>query len=204
MKRIHKGMLFSFEGVDGVGKTTQVAMVREWLTGAGHHVKVVREPGGTPLGEALREVVLHLPGGPASPLAEFLVFAAARAELVACEIRPQLEAGGIVLADRYWDSSVAYQVFGRGLERALVEQINRAAVEDCIPTGTIWLDGTVGETVPGDGIESRDAAYFRRVLAGFGDIARRHPERVVRVDARRPPEAVFAEIQSRIAQWLNR
>lgn len=195
-----RGRLFSFEGVDGVGKTTQVARMAAWLCDQGYPVTVVREPGGTPVGEHLRAAVLA--EGCTSAMAEFLVFAAARAELVDRVVRPRLHAGAVVLADRFVDSSVAYQGFGRGVDRDLLDRINAAVVGDCWPDGTIWLDGVVHSAAPTDALERRDAAYFTRVATGFQTLAHQDPDRIHRVDACQSLAAVSAAIQAVLAAWL--
>ncbi|MBA3476586.1 MAG: dTMP kinase, partial [Actinobacteria bacterium] len=127
-------MFVSFEGLDGAGKTTQVARLRAWLEADGREVVTAREPGGTALGEQLRALVLH--GGEMTPWAEALLYAAARAELVAEVIEPALARSADVLLDRYLDSSVAYQGIGRGLGLHRVLELNLLAVNGCVPDRT--------------------------------------------------------------------
>ena len=133
-----RGLLISFEGGDGVGKSTQLNLLAEWLRAAGHQVVTTREPGGTPLGIKLRDAVMH--GDHVSPHAEALLYAADRAHHVATVIRPALEAGAVVLTDRYLDSSVAYQGNGRDLGADEVERLNLWAVEGLLPDLTVLLD----------------------------------------------------------------
>lgn len=198
-----RGKLFSFEGLDGVGKSTQIALVRAWLEATGRDVEVVREPGGTPVGEGVRRLVLHeaqIEDG----RAEFLLFAAARAELVTTRIRPALARGAVVLADRYVDSSDAYQGWGREIDRAFVLAVNRTVADDAWPDGTIWLDGPA--RAPGvlkDHMEARNPAFFDRVRAGFAAMCAREPSRARRVDGSRPREEVFHDIRDLIEQWLG-
>lgn len=198
-----RGKLFSFEGLDGVGKTTQIALVRAWLESTGRDVEVVHEPGGTPVGEGVRRLVLHeaeIEDG----RAELLLFAAARAELVTTRIRPALARGAVVLADRYVDSSDAYQGWGRGIDRAFVLAVNRAVAEGAWPDGTVWLDGPVHAGAKlRDNMEVRNQAFFDRARAGFAALCAREPSRARRIDASRSPGEVFQEIRDLIQQWLG-
>ncbi|MCL8208370.1 MAG: dTMP kinase [Actinomycetia bacterium] len=196
------GRLFVFEGPERVGKTTQVRAVARWLTEAGVSVTVVREPGGTPLGEHLRTLLLD---GQVAPLpeTEALLFAAARAELVGRVVRPALAAGHVVLADRFTLSSLAYQVYGRGLPRELVEAANRLATGDLQPDLTVVLLGE-GFGRPGDDrLEREDRAFHERVRVGYAQLAERMPAaRVVNADL--PVEMVTARIRALIEPYLVR
>ena len=167
-----RGRFISLEGVDGSGKSTQASMLADALRDREHEVVAVREPGGTPLGEAIREVVL----GPdaMSPWAEALLFAAARAQLVADVIRPALEGGKWVVADRFLDSSLAYQGTARGLGIERVAQVNAPAIEDCMPDLTIIIDiapGSAADRRAGRGsvdrIEDEGEALQEAVAAGY-------------------------------------
>jgi len=180
------GRFISLEGVDGSGKSTQASMLAHALGDRGHEVVAVREPGGTPLGEAIRDVVL----GPdaMSPWAEALLFAAARAQLVADVIRPALEAGKWVVADRFLDSSLAYQGTARGLGIERVAQVNAPAIEDCMPDLTIIIDiapGSAADRRAGRGsvdrIEDEGEALQEAVAAGYREVARLFPERIALV-----------------------
>ena len=180
------GRFISLEGVDGSGKSTQASMLADALRDRGHEVVAVREPGGTPLGEAIRDVVL----GPdaMSPWAEALLFAAARAQLVADVIRPALEGGQWVVADRFLDSSLAYQGTARGLGIELVAQVNAPAIEDCMPDLTIIIDidpASAADRRAGRGsvdrIEDEGEALQEAVAAGYREVARLFPERIALV-----------------------
>ncbi|MFZ4754530.1 MAG: dTMP kinase [Miltoncostaeaceae bacterium] len=180
------GRFISLEGVDGSGKSTQASMLADALGDRGHEVVAVREPGGTPLGEAIRDVVL----GPdaMSPWAEALLFAAARAQLVADVIRPALEGGKWVVADRFLDSSLAYQGTARGLGIERVAQVNAPAIEDCMPDLTIIIDiapGSAADRRAGRGsvdrIEDEGEALQEAVAAGYREVARLFPERIALV-----------------------
>jgi len=196
-------MFVSFEGLDGSGKSTQVERLREALAAAGHEVVTVREPGGTPLGEQLRELVLH--GDEMSPWAEALLYAAARAELVAEVIRPALERGADVLVDRYLDSSVAYQGVGRGLGLDEVLELNLQAVGGLLPERTFVLAVDPARSLARvggrrDRIERADSVFHERVAGAYAELAARFPERIVVLDGSLGP----AELAERIRGELSR
>ncbi len=198
-----RGRLFSFEGIDGVGKTTQVARVKDWLEQEGYRVQVVREPGGTPWGEAIRDVLLHRASS-RDATAEFLLFAAARAELVRAVICPWLDQGGVVLADRYIDSSEAYQGWGGGGDLRLIRLVNDALTEKARPMGTLWLDGVSrGDRSTQDNLESRGKEFFDRVLEGYGVLWQSQPQRIRRIDSNRDQEEVFQSIRVAVDEWLR-
>ena len=194
-------MLVSFEGLDGSGKTTQVERLRAALEAEGREVVTAREPGGTALGEQIRELVLH--GGEMTPWAEALLYAAARAELVAEVIEPALARGADVLLDRYLDSSVVYQGIGRGLGRDAVLQLNLLAVGGLVPDRTFVLAvdagcslGRVGDRP--DRIEREDAGFHQRVAAGYEELAALFPARVVVLDGSLDPDALAERIQGEL------
>jgi dTMP kinase len=195
--------LFSFEGLDGVGKTTQIALVKAWLADEGYDVLVVREPGGTPWGEMIRQMVLRQAQSH-DATAEFLLFASARAELVRTGIRPWLDQGGIVLADRYVDSSEAYQGWGGGASCDLIRQVNQAITEGASPRGTLWLDGP-RRLNPGDedNLESRGAPFFTKVEDGYRAIWDRDSARVCRIDAASEAATVFEAVRHAIRSWMK-
>ncbi len=193
-------MLITFEGGDGCGKTTQIGLLAASLRERGIPVTVTREPGGTPLGERLRRLLLE-PDGAVDPWAEALLFAASRAQLVAQVIRPALADGQVVLCDRFGDSTLAYQGYGLGLDLDLLRSLNRMAAGGLVPDLTILLDLPPAEAGArrgggpgGDRIAARDAAFHERVRQGYLDLARAEPERVAVFDARRPVEEVAADV----------
>ncbi|MBX5467098.1 MAG: dTMP kinase [Firmicutes bacterium] len=196
------GKLISFEGVDGVGKTTQVEWARRWLTALGMTVTVVQEPGSTPLGTAVRQLLLD--GPPiASARAEALLFAAARAELVETVVRPALARGEVVLADRFVDSTWAYQVYGRGLDAGWVEAVHRGFLEGVWPDGTIWLEGQPHRTLDQDRMEREPEPFRRRVEAGYAALMQAEPYRWVRIAADGSPAEVFSAVQAALRRWLS-
>ena len=202
-----RGRFISLEGVDGSGKSTQASMLADALRDREHEVVAVREPGGTPLGEAIREVVL----GPdaMSPWAEALLFAAARAQLVADVIRPALEGGKWVVADRFLDSSLAYQGTARGLGIERVVQVNAPAIEDCMPDLTIIIDiapGSAADRRAGRGsvdrIEDEGEALQEAVAAGYREVARLFPERIALVSGAGSLDEVHARVLAAVIGGL--
>ena len=194
-------MFVSFEGLDGCGKTTQARLLAEALTGEGVDVVLTREPGGTPLGEQVRELVLH--GDHVAPWAEVALYAASRAQHVVQVIRPALQRGATVVCDRYLDTSVAYQGAGRGLGVDFVLDLNLRVVEGLLPDVTVLVEidpetalARVGEKR--DRIERADAAFWPLVVEAYRDLAARFPERYVVVDGRLPVEELAEEIRDRV------
>ena len=178
-------MFVSFEGLDGSGKSTQAELLRSRLEAEGENVLATREPGGTELGEAIRELVLH--GGTVEPWAEALLYAAARAQLVAEVVRPALERGSTVLCDRYVDSSVAYQGVARGLGLQRVLDLNLAAVDGLMPDRTVLLLIDADEVekrldADRDRLERESDRFHSCVDAGYRELASRFPERIVALD----------------------
>ena len=190
-------MFVSFEGLDGSGKSTQSELLRARLEADGKSVLTTREPGGTELGEQIRNLVLH--GDHVEPWAEALLYAAARAQHVEQVIRPALERGEWVVCDRYVDSSVAYQGVGRGLGLDRVLELNLAAVGGLVPDRTFLLlldaadvAGRVGDQH--DRLEREDEEFHRRVDAGYRELAERFPQRIVVLDGTRPQEEIAEEV----------
>ncbi|WP_068873284.1 dTMP kinase, partial [Xanthomonas translucens] len=192
----------SLEGGEGAGKTTAINAIRDWLQAQGHEVVLTREPGGTPLAERIRELLLNNAPAlqPAEPLAaetELLLVFAARAQHVREVIRPALQRGAYVVSDRFTDSSYAYQGEGRGLDRAWIADLERRAV-GLQPGLTLLLDldvqigraRTSGRDLWPDRIESEQDDFFQRVRAGFRQRAAQDPQRFRTIDASQPPQAV--------------
>lgn len=202
------GKFITFEGGEGAGKSTQLTRLAERLRAAGAGVLSLREPGGTPFGEKMRDVLKH-PGSAIRPAAEALLFASCRAQLVADVIAPALAAGQVVLCDRFIDSTVAYQAGGRGLDRALIEAANRLACGAVRPDLTILLDldpsrglGRASERDQGqpDRFEVLGADFHRKVRDLYHALAREEPARFFVVDAARPPATVEEEIWHEVAR----
>lgn len=198
------GRFLVLEGIDGSGKTTQLEALRRWLPEsgllpAGASLLITREPGGTPLGQALRQLLLHPPEAAAPcSTAELLLYAADRAQHVERHIRPALEAGYWVLSDRYSGSTAAYQGDGRGLSLELITQLEAIATAGLQPDLTLWLDLPLAEAIrrrgdrAADRIEAAGEAFLERVAAGFARLAAARGWS--RLDAGQPPEAVTAAL----------
>jgi dTMP kinase len=194
-------MFVTFEGLDGCGKTTQAQLLAESLAEGGVDVVSTREPGGTPLGEQIRDLVLH--GDHIAPWAETALYLAARAHHVDQVIRPALAAGATVVCDRYLDTSVAYQGGGRELGVDTVLELNLMAVGGLVPDRTFLVEidvETALERVGGkrDRIEQAEADFWPRVVDAYRELAARYPERYVVVDGRRLPEDIAEEIRERL------
>ena len=200
------GLFISFEGIDGVGKSTQADLLEAWLTEQNKEVIRTLEPGGTDVGIEIRKILLHHKGDLA-PRAEAALFAADRAHHVASKIRPALEQGKIVITDRYFDSSVAYQGAGRDLSRTEVRDLSLWAVGGLLPNLTVLLDLPAGEararrnssgTEP-DRLEKEKTEFFETVRSAYLDLAKAEPNRFLVVDASVSVEAMQAVIRERVA-----
>jgi dTMP kinase len=203
-----EGVFVTLEGGDGAGKTTQIEALARLIVDAGQRIVTCREPGGTAVGERLREALFADPDHPPSPATELLIFAAARAQLVAEVIRPALEAGHVVLCDRYADSTVAYQHHGRGLDVEAVRAANEVATGGLAPDLTVLLDldpleGLRREGRTDDYMEREDIAFHRRVRLGYLELAAAEPERWLVLDATRPAMQVTHAAHARIRALLG-
>ncbi len=211
-----RALFITFEGTEGGGKSTQIKLLAERLSSLGHTVRALREPGGTPLGEEIRHLLKHHPTGHGMmPEAELLLMNGSRAQLVREVIRPALAAGEIVLCDRFSDSTVAYQGYGRGLDLKLVESVIAFAVGETRPDLTLLLHVplSVSETrrlsrqkdqpASTDRFERNDRAFFERVERGFQSIAAVEPERIRVIDACREIETIAANIWAHVAPLLG-
>jgi len=191
-----KGLFITFEGTEGSGKSTQISLLAERLRSLGHHVRMLREPGGTPIGEEIRHTLKHsLQNHAMTPEAELLLMNASRAQLVREVIRPALARGEIVLSDRFYDSTTAYQGYGRQLDLRMVKNIIDVAVGDTRPDLTLlfMVSPAVSEerrlarqsTMPfvRDRLEEAGRSFFERVASGYQAIAGSEPERVRIIDA---------------------
>jgi dTMP kinase len=207
-----RGRLITVEGVEGAGKSTQVETLRASLVARGVSVLATAEPDGTPLGASLRRVLGEVDR--VTPLTEALLFAASRAEHVQRVIRPALAAGQVVLCDRYVDSTVAYQGYGRGISLETIAQLNRVATEGCLPDLTLVLDLDVAEGLRRvrarrgalaacDPFERLAIEFHERVRKGYWAIRDREPERVTVVDADRAPAVVAADLARIVVQRLG-
>jgi dTMP kinase len=216
------GKLIVFEGGEGSGKSTQLRLLEQYLgqstrwhwlrqTGVVDGLVTTREPGGTPLGISLRQLLLNqLEDVTLGSQAELLLYAADRAQHVQQLIQPALSAGYWVLCDRFIDSTVAYQGYGRGLDLALIEQLNQIATGGLTPDLTLWLEldaatGLVRSHRRGavDRMEQADLAFHQRVYQGFKALAQQYPQRIVAIPAAGSVEAVSQTIQTVVEQHLQ-
>lgn len=211
------GRFLVLEGIDGCGKTTQLKQLSQWLPvsglmPAGATLHLTREPGGTPLGQALRELLLHPPQASApSPTAELLLYAADRAQHVEQLIRPALDRGDWVLSDRFSGSTLAYQGDGRGLDASTIRDLERIATAGVTPDLTLWLDLPIAEslrrrqTQTADRIEAEGTAFLARVAEGFRSLAAERGWAAVAAD-RTPDQvqqAIRAQVEAKAAQgWI--
>lgn len=202
------GGFITVEGVEGVGKTTQLRLLAEWLRARGHRVRETAEPDGTRLGEGLRALFTTTPSP--EPLAEALLFVAARRQHVAEVIRPALAAGEIVLSDRFADATLAYQGYGRGVPLATIEALNQLATEGLRPDLTLLLDLDVAAGLARlggralDPFEALGLDFHERVRKGYLELAAREPDRFVVIDAARRPEEIQAMIREAVERLLAR
>jgi len=211
------GLFITFEGTEGCGKSTQIRRLADRLRSLGRTVRELREPGGTPIGEEIRHTLKHSHDNAAmTPEAELLLMNASRAQIVREVIRPALAAGEIVVCDRFYDSTVAYQGYGRQLDLNMVRAIIDVAVGDTRPDLTLLLaipqavseqrqrSRQSQETAVRDRFEEADRAFFGRVVKGYEAIAAAEPERVQTIDAAGSVEAVAAAVWNRIQALLRR
>jgi dTMP kinase len=212
-----RGVFITFEGTEGCGKSTQVSLLAERLRGMGCFVRTLREPGGTPIGEEIRHTLKHSHQNQAmTPEAELLLMNASRAQLVREVIRPALAAGEIVLCDRFYDSTLAYQGYGRGMDPGTVRQVVEFAVGATRPDLTLLLQVSpeVSEgrrlmrqpnlplNLQRDRFEESDRAFFERVALGYQALAQSEPNRIRVIDANGSVDDVRGQIWSRIQHLL--
>jgi dTMP kinase len=203
------GLWITLEGGDGSGKTTQAELLESWLATSGHTVLRTREPGGSEVGQLIRDIVLHHRGDIA-PRAEALLYAADRAHHVATVVRPALDRGEIVLQDRYLDSSVAYQGAGRVLDSAEIRDLSLWATDGALPDLTLLLDlepavarvRLDSADKPFDRLEAEKLDFHTRVREAFLALARAEPERFLVVDASAPPARIAELIRARVTSLL--
>jgi len=201
------GFFVTFEGIDGCGKTTQLNMSYRYLRSMGYNVVRLREPGSTPTAEKIRRLLLDR-NSRLADVTELLLYEAARAEITRTEIMPHLKAGRTVLCDRFYDSTTAYQGYGRGLDLRSVKRLHNLAVGDCRPNLTLVFDVTL-KVAAGrlgkerDRLESQPSTFHRRVRDGFLKIAVSEPGRVKVLDGTRSVEQVFAEVRKHLDRKLR-
>jgi dTMP kinase len=201
-------MFITFEGADGSGKSTAITFAKDYLMSLGYKVHATRNPGGTELGIRLREILLNY-DGEVEPLAEMLMFLADRAQHVSKEIKPLLEQGYIVLCDRYIDSTVAYQGYGRDLSIQQIETMNSIATQNLKPDLTLLFNISteiamqrIDSTRTKDRLESEMSEFHHKVALGYLEIARKEPERFTIIDANKALEKVQIQVKKAIEVFL--
>lgn len=204
-----RGLFISLEGSDGCGKSTQIALLRDYLEKRGFEVVLTREPGGCPISERIREVILSLDSRGMSDECEALLYAASRIEHVREVIEPALKCGKIVICDRFLDSSIAYQAYGRELGADFIRQINAPAIRRALPELTLLLEVSREESrrrmaqgAPLDRLEIEKEDFFARVQAGYDALAQAEPDRIRRIDASRGIDEVFESVRREVARVL--
>ena len=198
-----QGRFISFEGIDGAGKSSHLEQTVAWLRARGHEVVQTREPGGTPLAERLRELVLH---ESMDALTELLLVFAARRDHLRQQIEPALAAGRTVVCDRFTDASFAYQGGGQGADAAVLSQLEAWVQQGRQPDLTLWFDlppqvaaARRGAARAPDRFEREDAGFFERVRAGYARRAAAAPQRFVRIDAQQAADAVWVAVEAAVA-----
>lgn len=207
------GLFLSFEGGEAAGKSVQAARIAENLGSTGRDVLLTREPGGTPFAERIRDVLLHARDVDLTPEAQALLFSAARSQHTRDVIRPALAAGKVVVADRYFDSTLAYQGYGLGADLEGLRAMTRFAVGALVPQRTFLIDVPVAVTLARlatrsgtarwDRFHGDDRAFYERVRDGYLRLAAAEPGRFVVVDGDRPEETVAADIRRQVDQLLG-
>lgn len=204
------GLFITMEGPDGAGKTTQIDLLRDYLSGKGYDIIVCREPGGTPISEAVRQVILNKDFTEMGNMTELLLYAAARAQLMEEVIRPALLEGKIVICDRFVESSAVYQGIGRNMGIDLVYQVNQFAIGDTVPDLTIMIDlnAEIGisrkkKQAELDRMEREALDFHERVVDGYRQLSQLFPERIYKVDGSRTIEEIHQKIVAQVNKKLH-
>ena len=203
-----KSLFVTFEGIDGCGKSTQAMMAYQYLFSLNYKVKLLREPGSTVVAEKIRDILLNK-RLKMTDTTELFLYEAARAEITAKEIAPALQRGTIVLCDRFYDSTTAYQGFGRKLDTRMVKGLHKVAVGGVVPDLTMVFDVDLKTAFSRlgkkrDRLESQSRAFFERVRLGFLEIARKERRRVKVIDATVPIEEIFVHVKKYLLRKLDR
>jgi dTMP kinase len=202
-------MFITFEGIDLAGKTTQAQLLAKYLIDKGKKVITIREPGGTQVAEKIRHILLD-PQNDLPPFAELFLFEAARADLVNKVIKPSLAKGNVVICDRFWDSTIAYQAFGRRLPFEFVEQCNYFASEGLTPNLTFFIDIPLdvlyerAKLKAKDRMEQEESEFLQRVINGFRTIAQKFPDRFIIIDGSKTIEEIHKIVTNYVEQFLER
>lgn len=210
-------MFITLEGIEGSGKTTQVKAITRYLATAGFDCLTTREPGGTPIGSQIRSVLLNPDNGALAPTAEMLLYVADRVQHLETVIRPALAAGKVVVCDRYFDATLVYQGYARGLDRDMIYQLHQLACKGLMPDYTLLLDltpetglGRAWSRIQSDEAHARESrfetealAFHQRVRDGYLDLARKEPQRFAIIDAAGDAAAVSEKIEAALAAFIG-
>lgn len=208
-----KGYFITIEGTDGAGKTTQISLLEDYLKQRKIDFLLTREPGGTLISEKIREILLDISNQELCDSAEVLLYAASRAQHLQQKILPAVKEGKLVLCDRFVDSSIAYQAFGRGIDKEQVKAINQFATSGIEPDLTIYLDFPPQKGIlrkqkehlhEMDRMEQEKMEFHEKVYEGFQSLAQNYPQRIQKIDASKTIEEVQKEIQTQIEKLLER
>ncbi len=210
-ERSTSGLLITFEGIDFAGKTTQIELLIRALEDAGHQVLLVREPGGTLISEKIRRILLDPSCKEMCSQTELLLYSASRAQLVSEKVLPALEKGQVVICDRFYDSSTAYQGYGRGLNLDVVAKLNAFAAYGLVPDATFFLDlepeaASVRQKERGeaeDRLESASKEFFQRVRNGYLQVADDRTRTVIKMDAKSDPDVLHQRIWSEVKPLID-
>jgi dTMP kinase len=201
-KNMKRGMFITVEGTDGSGKSTQIEMMKDYINNKGIDVVLTREPGGTTISEKIRSIILDPENTKMADMTELLLYAASRAQLVDEIIRPAIEQGKTVIADRFIDSSYVYQGFGRGMGIEIIETVNKTAVDGILPNLTLFFDISPEIALERrtklsgpDRIEKEEMDFHMRVYKGYKKLASDNPQRIVTIDSNRGVEAIAADVR---------
>ena len=206
-----QGILITFEGVDGSGKSTQATMLFQRLVKEHYKALLVREPGGTSISEKIRDLLLDIRNEEMASETELLLYAASRAQLVREKVQPKLKKGVVVICDRYTDSTLAYQGYGRGLNRQFIQDLNTIVTQEITPTLTYIIDveidlaesRTTGSAGPGDRLENEHQAFKQRVREGYHAIAESEPSRVMMLSGNESIDDLHEQIWEVTVQQLE-
>jgi dTMP kinase len=210
-------MFITLEGIEGSGKTTQIQAIARFLTAGGLDCLTTREPGGTAIGSQIRSVLLNPDNGALVPTAEMLLYVADRVQHLESVVRPALAAGKVVVCDRYFDATLVYQGYARGLDRDMIRRLHRLACQDMLPDFTLLLDlapetgldrawsriNTNDAHARESRFETETLAFHQRVRDGYLDLARREPQRFAVIDAALDTTAVAKQIESALAAFIE-
>ncbi len=205
-----RGIFITMEGPDGSGKSTQISRLKEYLEKEGYNVLITREPGGTVISEAIREIILNKDFTEMSPVTEMLLYASARAQLIAEVVGPAIDSGTAVISDRFVDSSLVYQGMARGLGVDTVYEINKVAIGDYMPDVTFMLDlpAEVGisrkkDQKELDRMELESLEFHKKVAEGYRSLATKFPDRIKTIDATLPIDEICGIIKGEVKQLLR-